>query len=183
MKIFFNASVLGKQEHILAYNVIVGALEELGHQVLSRHVFERECDKSDGKIRKQQYHTYQSIVKTLHKADIMIVESSQPSILVGHLLTLSLYAGMPVLVLYTKNPHGLLMGISSNLLSFKEYSIENADYLKRTLKLWIKRSDEYLLKHRFNLMISSYHKKKIVSKASELKISVAEYIRRLIDSN
>lgn len=181
MIIFFNASTSVNKEQKQNYLKIINVLQNLGHTAYADHIIKRLNDTSDHKIRKKYVQNYQKIVDKINSSDIMIVESSIPSMAVGHFLTLALTKRMPVLVLYTHNPHGLLIGNPNNLLFFKKYSQTGFDDLEKIINKWVENIDKNVLKNRFNLMLSSDHVDKIAKKASYLKISKAEYVRKLID--
>ncbi|MDO8608921.1 MAG: hypothetical protein Q7R95_00070 [bacterium] len=181
MEIFFNASTSVKYEQKQIYLNIIKVLEKLGHTVYADHIKQGLNDISDRKIRKNYTHNYKKIVDKIDSSDIMIVESTVPSMAVGHFLTLALTKRMPVLVLYTHNPHGLLIGNPNNLLFFKKYSQTGLDDLKEIIKKWTENVDKSVLKNRFNLMLSPNHVENITKKSSYLKISKAEYIRKLIE--
>lgn len=181
MEIFFNASTSVKKEQKQNYLKIIDLLVSLGHTVYAEHIIKSLNDTSDRKIRKNYTRNYQKIVNKIDNSDIMIVESSVPSMAVGHFLTLGLTKRMPVLVLYTHNPHGLLIGNPNNLFFFKKYSLTGFEDLKETIKKWTENVDKNVLKNRFNLMLSHKHVEKIANKALYLKISKAEYIRKLIE--
>lgn len=181
MKIFFNASIAGRDEYLNEYTIIVKALKQLGHTVFASHVLEGELDLTPNKLRKDYTHHSKKIKGLLFRSDLMIVESSFPSMSVGYLLNLALQQRKFVLVLYKSNAHSILVGETNRYLVLRKYDPKNFSKLKEILAKFILESKRLSLKIRFNLMIDEELDKILEIKSSRYKVSKADYIRKLIE--
>lgn len=183
MKIFFNASIAGKEKYGKDYEVIIRALQELGHEIIHTHVTQGECITKDIKLRKKHQKYSSSIKNLLNKAEVMVVESSYPSISVGYLISIALYQHKPTLVLYQHNPHRLLVGDSSRFMTLKSYNPNNYPKLVATIHNFLEATRKKSLKFRFNLMLDETMNNILASKSRTYQISKADYIRQLIEKN
>lgn len=183
MKIFFNASIAGKKEHLKDYKMIIRAIQELGHEILYKHVTEEECVTNDVKLRGKYRRYTTEIKKLLSKSDVMVAESSYPSISVGYLLSVSLALHKPTLILYQHNPHRILVGDSSRFLSLRKYKRNSYSKLVTTLHHFIKHAKKKTLRSRFNLMLDETMNSLLERKSKKSHMSKADLIRRLIEKN
>lgn len=183
MKIFFNASIAGKEKFGKDYERIIRALQELGHKVIHTHVTQGECITNDLKIRKKHQEYVSAIKNLVNKADVMIVESSYPSISVGYLLNTALHQHKPTLILYQHNPHRLLVGDTNRYLKLRKYSQNDYPKLVATIHNFLESTRKKSLKFRFNLMFDETSDNILTSRSKAYHISKADYIRKLIEKN
>ncbi|SRR3990172_2519022 len=180
MKIFFHSSIFAKQKYEKNYKTIVDICKSLGHTVFADHMLKRTHHDTDKFSRKQHEADFQRLTKQIKESDAVIVEGTAPSIGTGHYMTIALHYLKPVLVLYQKNPHGVLVGDPNRLLVLKKYEIKNTEDIKHITNLFLKNADDKKLKHRFNLMLDNQMVTYLKNKSMELKISKADIIRKLI---
>ncbi len=183
MKVFFNASIAGKSEGVKDYGLIIKALNELGCKVYSDHVIKEECNTEDSKLRKNFRNYSKNIRRLLADSDVVVTESTFPSLMVGYILQLALQQRKYVLALYQNNPHRLLVSDSSDYLSVKRFNPKQYPQLKITLSKFLEKTKNKRLNIRFNLMIDSIIDKTLESKSKKINISKADYIRRLIEED
>lgn len=183
MKVFFNASIAGKNKYSKDYEMVIRAIKELGHIVYSDHVMKNECNSEDFKLKKDYREYSRSIKDLLSESDAVITDISFPSIMVGFILQLALHQRKSVLALYQNNPHRILIGDSSKLLTLRRYRSNQYQKLKIILKKFFDESKNKSLYIRFNLMIDETIDRTIEKKSKKENISKADYIRRLIEED
>lgn len=181
MNIFFNASIAGKNKYSKDYEIIIRAIKELGHTIYSDHIMKNECDRKDLKLKKN-YREYSKIIKDLlNKSNIVVTETSFPSIMVGFILHLALQQRKHVLVLYQNNPHRILVGETNKLLTLKKYNPKQRYRLINILKNFFNKNKDNSLNIRFNLMIDNVLNTMLDKKSKAANISKANYIRNLME--
>ena len=183
MKIFFNASIAGKNKYSKDYEMIMHAIKELGHTLYSDHVMKNECDREDLKLKKDYREYSKSIKDLLSESDVVVTETSFPSIMVGFVLHLALQQRKSVLVLFQNNPHRILVGYTSKLLTLRRYRPNQYQKLKKILSKFLNKAKDKSLHIRFNLMIDEALDRTIEKKSKKENISKADYIRRLIEGD
>lgn len=179
MVIFFHASIFGKQYYEENYKAIVDVCKNLGHKVFADHMLKRNFSDTDKFTRQQHQEDFQKLTKQIKESDVMVVEGSYASTGTGHYMTLALNYSKPVLVLYTKDPHGVLVGDPNRLLFLKKYSLNNKE-LKEKIENFLTVASKRKLKNRFNLMIDDETLDYLSSQSSKLNQSKADFIRNLI---
>ncbi len=183
MKVFFNASIAGKNKHLQDYKIVINAIKELGHTVYSNHVIKNECDREDLKLEKDYRKYSKSIKDLLSKSDVVVTETSFPSIMVGFVLCLALQQRKSVLALFQNNPHRILVGDNSKLLTLRRYRPDQYQRLKKILSKFFDKDKNKSLHIRFNLMINKTLNRTIEKKSRKENISKADYIRRVIEED
>lgn len=81
MKIYFGFTVAGDRSTVIAARKIVGILEELRHQVLTRHLVEDNAWELDRSIKPKE--VYLRDMKWLEQCDMFIAEASGSSFGLG----------------------------------------------------------------------------------------------------
>jgi len=180
MVIFFHSSIFGKQYYKENYETIVYICKKLGHKVFADHMLKRDYTVTDKFTREQHQDDFQKLTGQIKGSDVVIVEGSYPSIGAGHYMTIALNYSKPVLVLYTKNPHGVLVGDPNRLLFLKKYSLKDINDLKLKIKNFLELASKRKLKNRFNLMIDDETLEFLSSQSSKFNQSKADFIRNLI---
>lgn len=183
MKVFFNASIAGKSENLRAYEIIIKAIKEHGCEIYSDHVIKDECNTENFKLKKDYRNYSKTIRKLLTESDVVVTESTFPSIMVGYILHLALQQRKHVLVLYQNNPHRILVGDSSEYLNVKRYNPKQYQKLKTILGKFFDKTKNKSLNIRFNLMIDEMLDKILEKKSKKINISKADYIRKLIEND
>jgi len=120
MVIFFHSSIFGKQYYKDNYEEIVSVCKKLGNKVFSDHMLKRDYTDTDKFTREEHQKDFQKLSSQIKESDVVVIEGSYPSTGTGHYMTIALNYSKPVLVLYTKNPHGVLVGDPNRLLFFEK---------------------------------------------------------------
>lgn len=180
MKIFFHSSIFAKQKYEKNYKVIVDICKKSGHEVFADHMLKRSYHDTDKFSRKEHESDFQGLTKQIKDSDVMIVEGTAPSIGTGHYMTIALGYLKPVLVLYQKRPHGVLVGDPNRLLVLRKYNLKDIGDLKNKIILFLENSDDMKLKNRFNLMLDNQMVSFLENRSNELKVSKADVVRKLI---
>lgn len=128
------------------------------------------------------YDIYETSIKSLLKADLLIAEVSTPSIGVGQQIAIAMFHKIPVLILAesktkNKNTPSFLKGIKSTNVSFLYYNQKTdiTDDLLSTIKSKINDSFEKL-----NFVATKSIKKLLIEESRNLKISQSELLRQII---
>ena len=95
-------------------------------------------------------------------------------------MTIALSYLKPVLVLYQKNPHGVLVGDPNRLLFLEKYNITDLDELKKKIAKFILLAKKKTLKNRFNLMLDDEMVEFLDIQAKKLNLSKADLIRQMV---
>lgn len=181
MIVYFNASLFGKEKYLEEFRLIVKTIKKLGHNLYADHVMNRNYKILNRMTKSQHEVDFQKARSEIQKSDVMIVESTYPSIGVGYIMSIVLEMYKPVLILYQTTPHGLLIGDPNRLLTINKYSKKNPDQLKKIIQTFLKKSGFRLLKRRFNFMIDKVQDDYVELTSKKLVISKANYVRQLID--
>jgi len=98
MNIYFACSITGGREFESVYQVLVRALAEEGHQVLTAHLAGSGVGVSKAVLSPRE--VYMRDVNWIRASDALIAEISVPSHGVGYEIGFALGSGKPVLALY-----------------------------------------------------------------------------------
>lgn len=101
MKIYFAASIRGGRSDRAIYSQLIDYLKAQGHQVLTEHIgnpdlsSEGQINVSDSEIRNQD-------IRWLAQSDLMVAETTNPSLGVGYELAYAEKLNVPVIILHRK---------------------------------------------------------------------------------
>ena len=98
MNIYFACSITGGREFESAYQAIVHALTEAGHEVPTAHLAESGVGAAEAVIHPNE--VYERDVAWIRACDVLVAEVSVPSHGVGYEIGFALGLGKPVLALY-----------------------------------------------------------------------------------
>lgn len=177
MKAYFTASMSGKGRFGDNYKAIVSTL-----QSLDVDVFEETIEPSAEYVYKEisdedKVTYYKKIVKWMNQVDIVVCEASNPSLSIGHEISLALEKNKPVIVLYSEGeaPH-FLVGVQSDKLLVQKYNLNNLeDKLKEGLEYAASQQDT-----RFNFFVSPRIATYLDWISKLQKVPRAVYLRGLI---
>ncbi len=177
MKVYFTASLTGKEQYEQEYRLIEETLKDLGAQV-NDLVLTVPAETAQSESSAEKTKLYQKMNNLLKAADLVVAEISYPSVAVGYEISAALEAGKPVLALRLK-------GTRSNILEgHPDEKFKMVEYEKGTLKSvlgdWIKSASD-LVDVRFNFFVSP----KIIGYldwiAKVKRIPRAVYLRTLLE--
>ncbi len=184
MRVYFTASMLGRDKYIGNYIQIVKVLREKGIEVyeqttkVSRNYVHREISDQD----KIKY--YKQVLRWLNQADVVVVEASYSSLSIGHEISLALERNKPVIVLYCEGdaPH-FLIGVQSEKLIVQKYKLGKLrEVLAATIDEAIERREtrfNFFIPRRLVVYLDWISKKRRVPRAVYLR----QLLRREMERN
>jgi len=180
MKIYFTASMSGREKYLDKYKKILDVLKDLEIKVFEETVDVTREYVYDEISDEEKIRYYQKVLKWISDVDIVVVEASHQSLSIGHEISLALERNKPVIVLYSHGdaPH-FLVGVKSDKLLVQKYSIDD---LKRVLKDSIDYAAEQQ-DTRFNFFISPKHQNYLDWIAKKLKTPRAVHLRALLEKD
>jgi len=81
LRVYFATTVIGDRSRVAEARELVGALQGLGHEVLTAHLFDDGARASDGKLSPREI--FERDLRWLRSADFVIVEASGSSFGIG----------------------------------------------------------------------------------------------------
>lgn len=180
MKIYFIASLSGREEYGGNYQKIIEALRSLGHTILSEHVLKTEPGKLEEVSKKEEQQFYKQVQNWINEADVIVAEVSHPSTNVGHEISLGLSKNKPVVMLHMPDQKPILFeGLDSEKVQLIAYDPDTIDQdLKYALDFASEQQDT-----RFNFFISPKHQNYLDWIAKNKKIPRSVFLRRLIEQH
>lgn len=180
MRVYFTASIVGKKYHLNNYLKIVEYLKAKGYEVISDHII----NTTEAKIRiesKEERLNFQNKLKDWIKScDLMIAETSFPSISVGYEISLGLEFGKPVLILYSEgDPPSLLAHHKDENLVCEKYTATNVQDIINDFINYAEASVDTRFTFFITPNIASYLER--ISRKEKLPKSV--YLRKLIEKD
>lgn len=180
MVAYFTASVVGKKYHLGDYHKIISVLEKHGLTVISDHILnvEEKDIQLQSKDRRLQFH--QKLEKWISGCDIMVVESTFPSISVGYEISMALHRNKPVLVLYSEgDPPSLFQYHENERLICEKYTAETLEPIIEDFISYSRGGND----HRFTFFITAEIASYLEKVAKKLKMPKSVYLRRLIETD
>lgn len=125
MKVYFTASITGKNHYLSNYLKIVQYLESKGHKVQAHHILDSTETGMRLKTKEERLKFHKQLISWIQNADFMIVEASFPSISVGYEISLALQNRKPVLLLYSEgDAPNLFASFNDEKLICEKYTME-----------------------------------------------------------
>jgi len=178
MKAYFTASISGKDRYSKNYDLIVNTLKDLGYQVFSEHITNKDKKVVSSQTDKERVSYYRKMIEMISKSDVCIAETSTSSLSVGHEITLALEKNKPVVALYDKgNTPNLIRAITSDKFQALAY---DSDSLRDTLKRAVAKA-RGASDIRFNFFISPQINDYLDWISKEKRIPRAVYLRELLE--
>jgi len=167
----------GKDEYARNYKRIFEAVSKLGHENVTDFLLDVEVEEFYiSNIKKFYNHT----VVDLKKADICVFEVSMHSLAIGHLISMAVEYGKPILALHVKGKDPFfLKGIDNDKIQICEYDLAD---LKEILTVAIDYASE-LMDTRFNFFISPKIANYLDWVARKKRTPRAVYLRQLIEKD
>jgi hypothetical protein len=180
MKIYFTASLRGKDELGKNYSQISELISEMGHTNLDTLFETADAETFYEGGHEEQMRLYKATMQKIKSADVVILEVSKHSLSMGFVMNQALDLGKSVIALYVKDrPPFFASGIDNDKLQVLEYSPQTLstvlgsalDYAQETMDT------------RFNFFISPSlsHYLDWISQTKKIPRSV--YLRQLIEED
>ncbi len=147
LKVYFAASIQGGREY-LRYQVIIGnVLRELGHRILSEHVYDEEKTRKMA-VEKGPVGVYETDMAWVEQADLLVSEVSWPSLGTGLEIGYALYALNKRVVCFCCEDvwdrlSWMIKGNTHPRISLHRYSRDHAEVdIRKTLVLELAQLEE-----------------------------------------
>lgn len=178
MQIFFTSSIRGLKNLKHNFDSIFLSISQLGHQYIGNYPFSVTEEKVYSYDQTESIQLFDHMNEFVKKCDLMILESSTHSTLIGYLIMKALSLKKPVIALYVKGQLPVfLLGIDDENFQLVEYEVGT---VKQTLTDAIEYSKANNLT-RFNLMMPPNLSSKLESLSHQQNLSKAGVIRKLIE--
>lgn len=182
MKIFFVASIHGKEKYLKAYQKIVESVQKSGHTIQADHVLNVSKDDLATWDEDKNLKYHKKVLDGIKKADVLFVEMSYPSTSIGYLLAEGVDKSKPVVMFFggQQAPHLLPTLESYERLQLIQYD-QHTDFEKEIQYALEYASDQQ--DTRFNFFISPKIANYLDWVAKSKRLPRAVYLRRLIEEN
>src|SRR3972149_3138987 len=178
MIVYFTASIKGKGLYEENYLKIIDILKSKNYSVISDHIIKNNPAKIQLESKDERLAFQKQLDEWINSAEVVVAETSFPSISVGFEISLALARGKPVLILYAEgHPPSLLAHHENEKLVCEKYTFDTvADIIEDFLN-YAKGTEESRFTFFITSQIASYLEE--VSKNEKLPKSV--YLRKLIE--
>jgi len=125
MKVYFNASLLGKKDFGKNYDAVVKAIEEAGNDVLVPAKLKDEESKFMQAKAKDAGNYYEEMEGLIKKAEVAVFEVSYPSTSIGYEVAMAFNLSKPVIALHVKNApkNPILSSLQDERLQVIDYTL------------------------------------------------------------
>ncbi len=178
MKVYFTASVSGKEEYIKSYEAIIDTLKGLGHKVFAEHILKTSKSDIINQSDRERLSYYRKMIEMISQSDLCIAEISTSSLSVGHEITVALDKAKPVIAFHDRKvAPNLVRAINSNKIQIIPYELKSLpDIIQRA----INRAKESV-DIRFNFFISPPINGYLDWISKVKRIPRAVYLRNLLE--
>lgn len=179
MKVFFNASLTGKQEYRDHYRRIGDAIERSPMELLAAPVFHNEKNKVIKEGKEQVISYYKKLQGWIRQADLCVFEVSYPSTSIGHEIAMALHSGKPVVAFHVEDaPDNIILeSINDERLLLIDYTLDD---LENTVEMALEYASEQT-DTRFNFFISPQISNYLDWISKNQKLPRAVFLRKLIE--
>ena len=131
MKVYFTASLSGKEKYGKNYKRIAETLVSLGYKVASEHVLGVDPQEVKNATDKELVKYYRKTLTEISASDLVVAEVSQPTIGIGHEISMAIEKGKPVLVFLVEGAPipQILKAIQTGNVKVVKYTLENIGQL------------------------------------------------------
>lgn len=178
MKVYFTASIVGRQQYLDNYTAIIGYLKSKGYDVISDHIIKSTTNEILSKDKNERIRFLQKIEKWIASADFVIAETSFPSVSVGYEISFALQNDKPVLVFYADGtPPTLLAHHHDENLDCERYTKTTIPEIIDNFVKYVEGSSDT----RFTFFITSEIAKFLDKVSKREKLPKSVYLRKLIE--
>lgn len=180
LNVYFTASIVGKKNFLSNYRVIVDILRAKGFTVQAEHILNVSETEIRMETREQRLKFQHQLERWIQKCDLMVAETSFPSISVGFEISLAVQYGKPVLILYSgANPPSLLAHHSEEKFVCEKYTVNTVKEIIDDFVNYVRGSSDTRFTFFITPKIAGYMEK--VSRKEKMPKSV--YLRKLIEQH
>ncbi|MBU1118000.1 hypothetical protein KKD37_03490 [Patescibacteria group bacterium] len=179
MNIHFTASLTGKKIYEKSYLRMVDAMCKVGHRV-TEAVLTRSVGKVLNQTREENIQIYSKIRSQIEKSDLLVAETSYPSVAVGFEIMMALNLGKQVLALHLPDKNSpLLEGVNDKHFYYFKYEEINLE----TVLLNNIKTIEADMDVRFNFLLSKELLSRLDWMAKKSGVNKSEYVRQQIEKD
>jgi hypothetical protein len=180
MKVYFTASIVGKNKYLKNYEMIIQSVKKLGHSITAEHIINKTSQKISMETKEERHEFHTNLISWIKSADCMIVDSTFPSISVGYEISVALRLGKPILLLYCEGePPSLLNTYKDEKIITEKYTPQNLHEIIADFMHYVEGASDLRFTFYITPSIALYLDK--VSREKMIPKSV--YIRRLIEKD
>ncbi|OGG04215.1 hypothetical protein A2Z33_03615 [Candidatus Gottesmanbacteria bacterium RBG_16_52_11] len=180
MVAYFTASVVGKKYHLANYRKIIEIFRKKGFEVIADHIINVEEKDIQLQSKEKRLAFHNQLEKWIGGCDIMVVESTFPSISVGYEISLALHRGKPVLVLYSEGePPSLFEYHTNDRIICEKYTAMTLEAIIDDFVNYAHGGSD----HRFTFFISAGIASYLEDVARKHKMPKSVYLRHLIEED
>jgi predicted DNA binding CopG/RHH family protein len=180
MKIFFTASLRGKDDFGSCFDTIYNEIDRLGYIHTDKIILDLnnvEYQQEYGENKESQFKIYKSSLGNMKLADMCVFEISNHDLDIGYLLNKSLELGKPTIAMYNVSyKPSFLLGMEDEKFILRGYTERN---LKKVLREAVDAARERRDK-RFNFFISPKLLEYLEKTSTRKGITKSKFIRNLI---
>ncbi len=181
MKIFFTASLYGKQQYQKYYDLVLKTLQKYCNDVIStetKSYLKTLTDKQKFRLKDLRKIHYESVRKSILLSDLVVIEISHQDFQLGHEATLALNNKKPVLCLSLIED--MSQKINHKLFFGARYDENNLDHIVQT---FVAKHSKAALNQRFNMFLTKSQLGHLNVESASNDMTVSEYMRYLIDKD
>lgn len=180
MKIFFTASIAGKEQYKKNYYTIIDILKLKGHEIVADHILKTAPYDIKNETPEQLVNFHKKMEKQINECDCVVAETSYPSISVGYQISIALQRFKPVLILYSVgDPPSLFVHSRDGNIVIEQYTmLELHDILPSFIDYV---SGIHSL--RFTFFITPSIATHLEKKSKEHNLPKSAYLRSLIEED
>jgi 2'-deoxynucleoside 5'-phosphate N-hydrolase len=177
---YFTASIVGKKYHLDNYQKIINHLKSHGFTVLSDHIMQATEDNIRIETKSERLAFQAKLEKWITSSDIMIVETTFPSISVGYEISLAIHRNKPVLMLYSEgDPPSLLAHHPDDKFICEKYTNETVNEILDDFIKYVSGTSDT----RFTFFLTSELSSYLENISKKRKIPKSVYLRQLIEED
>ena len=177
MLVYFTASIVGRKQFKDNYTKIIDCLVQNGCDVISDHILKSDSYSIHSEKMEERINFQIQLDKWLKACDFVVAETSYPSISVGYEISLAVYFGKAVLILYSEgNPPSLLVHHKEERLICEKYNIDNLNKIVEDFIKFCQGNSDIKFTFFINQEMAAYLNKISIKE----KIPKSVYLRKLI---
>ena len=180
MNVYFTASIVGKKDFLKNYLKIIDILKSKNLDVKSDHIIDATPSQIRLETRQERLAFHKKLENWINSCDLMVAETSLPSISVGYEISLALHRRKPVLILYSEGspPPLFAQHIDDNIVCEK-YTLDALEDLIDEFIHYVHQTND----SRFTFFITSDIASYLDKIARKEKIPKSVYLRKLIQAD
>lgn len=179
MKIFFIASIHGKEKFDTNYRKIVEFLRDAGYRTSAEHILNVTASELDSWDDSKDIAYHKKVLTGIKRSDFVVAELSYSSTSVGYLVSLAVESGKPTIAFYSGKEMPHLLTTLKQSRRFQVVHYDDVNELKAEIPALVDYATEQM-DTRFNFFISRKLDAYLNWISRKRRIPRAVYLRQLI---